>query len=150
MKDSASFSMYRAHYVMPMSAPVIEGGAVVVRDGVIVAVGKYHDLEREYIGASYHDLGSVILMPGLINAHCHLDYTMMRGKLTPGSRFATWVQELNKIKFSLHEDDWVKSIVEGAQELRSWGCTTLCNIESFQNFYQNFLRFLYVCGSVSS
>ena len=90
---------YRARCVMSMSAPPIEDGGVVVQDGVIVAVGKYTDLHSQFSSASYHDLGEVILMPGLINAHCHLDYTMMRNQLQPGSGFTKWIQELNKIKF---------------------------------------------------
>jgi len=122
---------YRARYVMPMSAPPIEDGGVVVQDGMIVAVGKYADLHSQFSSVIYHDLGEVILMPGLINAHCHLDYTMIRNQLQPGSGFTTWIQELNKIKFSLQEEDVVTAMVQGWEELYSWGCTSIANIVSF-------------------
>ena len=128
-------SIYRARYVMPITAPIVEDGAVVVRLGIIIAIGKYHDLRGRYLGSLCHDLGEVILMPGLINAHAHLDYTMMRGQLTSGSSFTEWMEQLNKIKSSLSQQDFLGAIVEGAQELRSWGCTTLCNIESFPDLH---------------
>ncbi len=131
MSQTPSPHLYRARYVMPMNAPIIEDGAVVVADGVIIAVAQNEALRRDYPQATYHDLGEVILMPGLINAHCHLDYTMMRGQLAPGSSFTSWVQELNKIKFALQEKDFLAAIEEGARELYSWGCTTVLNIESF-------------------
>lgn len=125
--------LYRARYVMPMSAPPLEDGGVVARDGVIVAVGNYADLKRQFSSAISHDLGDVILMPGLINAHCHLDYTMMRNQLQPGSAFTSWVQELNKIKFSLQEENVVAAMAQGWEELYSWGCTSVANIVSFPN-----------------
>lgn len=123
--------LYRARYVMPMSAPVIEEGAVVVADGEILAVGPYKTLRHDYSQIMVHDLGEVILMPGLINAHCHLDYTMMRGVLRPQEGFASWIGQLNKMKFSLKEEDFIAAIEEGWQELYEWGCTTICNIASF-------------------
>ena len=121
----------RARYVLPMSSPPIEDGAVVVRGGVILAVGSYSNLKRDFSSVVSRDLGEVILMPGLINAHCHLDYTMMRGRLTGGSSFTKWIQELNKIKFSLREEDVVTAMVQGWEELYSWGCTSVANIVSF-------------------
>lgn len=123
--------LYRARYTMPMSTPLLENGAVVVQNGVIVAVGNYADLKCQFPSAIYHDFGDVILMPGLINAHCHLDYTMMRNQLQPGSAFTSWIQGLNKIKFSLQEENVVAAMVQGWEELYSWGCTSVANIVSF-------------------
>jgi len=131
------FVFYRTRYVMPMSTPIIENGAVVVRDGVVIAFGKYGDLKNHYSSASHHDCGEVILMPGLINAHAHLDYSMMRGQFTPGMNFTHWVQALNAIKKTLSSQDILKAIEEGARELFSWGCTSLYNVESFADLIGN-------------
>jgi cytosine/adenosine deaminase-related metal-dependent hydrolase len=122
---------------MPMRTPIIENGAVVIRDGVIVACGKYSDLKKHYSSVSYHDCGEVILMPGLIIAHAHLDYSMMRGQFTPGMSFINWVQALNAMKKTLSSQDLLKAIVEGAHELFSWGCTSLYNVESFADLIEN-------------
>ncbi len=123
--------IYQARYVLPMSAPPFENGAVVVRDGVIIATGSHAALKRHFPSAKTCDLGDVILMPGLINAHCHFDYTMMRHQLQSQSSFTSWIQGLNKIKFSLQEDEVALAIVEGWKELHSWGCTSAVNIVSF-------------------
>ncbi len=128
--------IYRARYLLPMSAPVIEDGAVLIHNGVILDVGKYSDLKPHYASVAYHDLGAVLLLPGLINAHVHLDYTMMRGKLSAGDSFVTWIQKLNERKASLHQEDYFKAIVEGAHELSTWGCTSCCNIESFADLIE--------------
>lgn len=125
--------IYQAQYVLPMSASPLEDGGVVVQDGVIVAVGRSTDLKKQFSSAVSHDLGEVILMPGLINAHCHLDYTMMRNQLQPASSFTSWIQGLNKIKFLIQEEDVIAAIVKGWEELYLWGCTSVANIVSFPN-----------------
>ncbi len=114
-----------------MSDPIIEDGGVVVQDGVIIAVGKNADLKSHFSTAAIHDLGDAILMPGLINAHTHLDYTMMKNRLQSGIGFTAWVQGLNKIKFLLEEKEVISAMVEGMNELHQWGCTAAANIVAF-------------------
>jgi cytosine/adenosine deaminase-related metal-dependent hydrolase len=127
----APMAIYRARWLLPMSSPPIEDGSVVVRAGIVLAVGAYSDLKQEFTSATLHDLGEVVLMPGFINGHCHLDYTMMRGRLPSGSSFTSWIQGLNSIKFSLQEKEVIAAIVEGWEELGSWGSTSVINIVSF-------------------
>jgi len=50
---------------------VIEDGAVLVDHDRITKVGTRRDLEREAEGAVHRDLRHHLLMPGLINTHCH-------------------------------------------------------------------------------
>jgi cytosine/adenosine deaminase-related metal-dependent hydrolase len=130
-------TLYRARHLLPMGATMgmvrspIENGGIAVRGGEIVAVECWTDLLREHPGAIREDLGEVILMPGLINAHCHLDYGMMRGALFGGESFSAWIQRLNGMRRSLDQSDYLDSIAAGLDELRHWGCTTVFNIESF-------------------
>ena len=131
MSDPDNTRLYRARRVLPMSSPPIEDGGIAVRGGEIVAVESWADLSREHPGASREDLGEVILLPGLINAHCHLDYTMMRGALFGSESFSAWIQRLNAIRRSLDQSDYLEAISLGFEELLEWGCTTVLNIESF-------------------
>jgi cytosine/adenosine deaminase-related metal-dependent hydrolase len=123
--------LYRARRMLPMSHPLIEDGGIAVRGSEILAVGKWKDLCAEHPGAQREDLGESILLPGLINAHCHLDYTMMRGALFGGGSFSAWIQRLNAMRRSLDQGDYLEAIATGLKELHRWGCTTVLNIESF-------------------
>ena len=69
----------RAKAVLPVAAPPIEDGAVFIAGRKIHAVAPWKDL-RPHLREKALDLGEVILLPGLINAHCHLDYTDMAGE----------------------------------------------------------------------
>lgn len=123
--------LYRARTLVPMNAPSVCDGGLAVRDGEILGAGPWRDLAAEHPGARKEDLGEVILMPGLINAHCHLDYTMMRGALFGSGGFTEWIRRINALRRSLDREDYLGAISKGASELRRRGCTTVLNIESF-------------------
>lgn len=120
----------RARTVVTMDGPPLENGAVAVEDNRIVAVGTMPDLHWVTDGPII-DLGDQVLMPGLINAHCHLDYTMMRGAISPPKSFSAWVQRINALKRSLDTTDYLGAIQRGFAKLRKWGTTSVCNIEAF-------------------
>jgi cytosine/adenosine deaminase-related metal-dependent hydrolase len=120
----------RARTVVTMTGPPIDNGAVAVKGNRIRAAGTFPEVAGLFSGAVL-DLGERVLMPGLINAHCHLDYTMLRRAIQPPHGFTAWVQRLNAIKRSLRDEDYLGAIQEGFKELRKWGTTTVLNIESF-------------------
>jgi len=119
----------RARTVVTMTGPPIDNGAVVVKAGRIRAVGRVSDIVAHYMGV-FTDLGEQVLMPGLINAHCHLDYTMLRRAIHPPSSFTAWVQRINALKRTFDDDDYLAAIAHGFSQLRKWGTTTVLNIES--------------------
>jgi cytosine/adenosine deaminase-related metal-dependent hydrolase len=120
----------RSRWLLPISSPPIENGAVVVDGDRITAVGNWDDLRSTHSGEVL-DLGEQVLMPGLVNAHCHLDYTMMRRAIGPQRSFTEWILRINSLKRCLSDDEYLRAIARGFTELRKWGTTTVANIESF-------------------
>lgn len=120
----------RSRALVPVCRPPVEDGVVVVEGGRVVAAGPFADL-RPHLSGPMLDLGDRVLLPGLINAHCHLDYTLLRRAISPPRSFAKWIQRLNALKRNLEREDYVASIRSGFAELMRWGTTTVCNIESF-------------------
>lgn len=112
-----------------MDGPPIHDGAVAVEDDRIIDVGRYKEVQARQRGVPT-DLGEVILLPGLINSHCHLDFTILSGSIAPPRAFADWVREINELRRGLSDDDYLESIVRGFEEARRWGTTTIANIES--------------------
>jgi cytosine/adenosine deaminase-related metal-dependent hydrolase len=120
----------KARTLVTMAGPPLHDGAVVVEDDRIVAVGPVADLAGTTDGQTI-DLGDVALLPGLINAHCHLDYTMLRRAIDPPKSFTAWVQRINALKRSLDSADYLAAIRRGFAELKKWGTTAVCNLEAF-------------------
>ena len=109
----------KARTVVTMDGPVLRNGAVAVEGNRIVAVGLAADLAWISPGPLI-DLGDQVLMPGLINAHCHLDYSMMRGAILPPKSFTAWVQRIKSLKRTLDSKDYLQAITRGFSELKKW------------------------------
>jgi 5-methylthioadenosine/S-adenosylhomocysteine deaminase len=85
--------IYTSRWVVPVAQPSIENGAVEVKNGRI-----------HYVGPASHappgeltDLGDCALMPGLVNAHAHLELTAMRGFLED-LPFRRWIIRLTRAR----------------------------------------------------
>ena len=64
----------RAKYVIQNNRTFIEDGAVVLCGSIIQKVGRYTEI-RDLAPTKVIDLGSAVIMPGLINTHTHLELT---------------------------------------------------------------------------
>jgi cytosine/adenosine deaminase-related metal-dependent hydrolase len=99
--------------------------------GSIVDVGKFPEVSARYSGQEIIDLGEQVLLPGLINAHCHLDYTCLRGKIPRQKSFTDWIRAINAEKSKLSPQDYIASINEGFAEAKQFGTTTIANLTAF-------------------
>jgi cytosine/adenosine deaminase-related metal-dependent hydrolase len=117
----------RARTVVSMEGEPIDDGAVAVSGSTIADVGRFDEVRQRQSGEVL-DLGDQVLMPGLINGHCHLDYTMLRGTIPPPRSFSDWIQAINAEKAKLTEQDYIDSIHAGFAEARSFGTTTILNL----------------------
>ena len=120
----------RARIVVTMHGAPIENGAVAVSGNRIVDVGRFDDIKTRNAGNAV-DLGEQALLPGLINAHCHLDYTCLRGKIAPQKSFTDWVRAINAAKSELSSQDYVASINDGFEEAKRFGTTAIANLTAF-------------------
>jgi cytosine/adenosine deaminase-related metal-dependent hydrolase len=86
----------RAAWVVPIEGPPIRNGWVVVDRGRVVALGGPRADDRSpspaHAPARDHDLGAVALLPGLVNAHTHLELSHLRDEIAPASAFVTWIR----------------------------------------------------------
>ena len=120
----------RARAVVTMDGGAIENGAVVVVENRIADVGAWPEVSARNSGRVV-DVGELVLLPGLINAHCHLDYTVLRGRIAPQPSFTAWIKAINAEKASLTPDDYLCTIRSGFAEAARFGTTTIANLEAF-------------------
>src|SRR6266446_8194312 len=121
----------RAGTVVTMDGLPIDNGAVAVSGSRITNVGKFSEISATNSGEQIVDLGEQALLPGLINAHCHLDYTCLRGKIPPSKSFTEWIRAINAEKANISPEDYIRSINDGFAEAKRFGTTTLANLTGF-------------------
>ncbi|MBI4603211.1 MAG: amidohydrolase family protein [Planctomycetes bacterium] len=122
-----------ARWVLPVTGPPIEDGAVLVRGDRIAAVGRGRDIGgrpeegRGPRSLSRLDLGDAALLPGLVNAHTHLELTILRGRCEE-VEFFPWIRRVTEARFrKLEAADLVSSARWGALEAVRGGVTTVAD-----------------------
>ncbi|MGC8667089.1 MAG: amidohydrolase family protein [Chthonomonadales bacterium] len=111
----------RARWIVPVAAPPIHNGEVLIENGRIADI---RPAAPKQTVPNVLDLGNAIVLPGLVNAHTHLDYTVFRG-LLEDLPFFPWIRALVQRKNLLTDEDWLASAVLGAAEAAAAGVTTI-------------------------
>ncbi|HEX3600174.1 MAG TPA: amidohydrolase family protein [Lacipirellulaceae bacterium] len=112
----------QARFVFPVDRPPIEHGVVMIEGERIVEVGS-HRAEGNVL-----DLGDVALLPGLVNAHTHLEFSHLRKPLgQPGIAIVDWIRLI--IAERARADKWrAEPVYLGQQESLAAGVTTVGDI----------------------
>ncbi|WP_309670603.1 amidohydrolase family protein [Gemmatimonas sp.] len=93
-------TLYTADWVLPISSAPIRHGAVLVEAGRIAFVGAASAATVDSSVVRTIALGNAVLMPGLVNAHSHLELTLLRGFLE-GLDFRDWLRTLTTVRRDL-------------------------------------------------
>jgi cytosine/adenosine deaminase-related metal-dependent hydrolase len=87
--DDEQVRAYRARWVIPVEGPPLAGGVVTVRGDTIASVGENTSAKPPI------DLGNVALLPGLVNAHTHLEFSTFREPIGDvGTSFPAWLEKI--------------------------------------------------------
>lgn len=121
--------LLRAAYVLPVSSDHIEDGAVLVQDGRIRDVGPVSELMERHPKEEVRDYGLAALLPGFVDLHTHLEYSVFGG-LVDDLPYSHWKIQVLKKEQALSERDWEDSAVLGATESLKAGITTIADITS--------------------
>lgn len=87
----------RARWVLPIEGPPLDDGWVTVENGRVAAVGR----ERRRAprsGSADVDLGRAVLMPGLVNAHTHLELSYLAGAVPQAESLTAWIRTLMALR----------------------------------------------------
>jgi len=98
---------FTAAWVLPISAPPIRNGFVTLEGARITAVG-------DRAPADAASLGSVAILPALVNAHTHLELSYLHGRVPPSTSFNDWVMVLMALRRD-HPDPAAPAIIEAAR-----------------------------------
>lgn len=121
MNDHAITTL-RAAFVAPMDRPMIRDGGVVIDVSRIADVGKFSDVVRS--GEKVRDLGDVVLLPGLVNAHAHLELSSMTCEPRGGASFVDWLNGVRQRNPHAVGD----AVREGIRQCQKFGVTAVGDI----------------------
>jgi cytosine/adenosine deaminase-related metal-dependent hydrolase len=99
--------IHRAPWLLPISSPPIKDGGVAVQSGTIAAVGSFRKVRRSWPGAELVDHPACVLLPGLINAHAHLELSHLHqlGRQPAPPSFPAWIERLLEARSQAAADE---------------------------------------------
>lgn len=123
-------TVVRAAWVVPVDRRPLADGWVVVNEGRVVAVGN--GPVPAGLDGPTRDLGQVALLPGLVNAHVHLELSWLRNRVPPANAFTSWVKQLFAARGASMErpDDprVLEAAADAAKEARAAGTSAVGDI----------------------
>ena len=120
-------TLHAAPVVLPVCADPVPDGAVAVSGDRILAVGPEAELEATYAGARLRRWPG-LLLPGLVNAHTHLQYSDFADLADAGLPFPEWIVTLTQRRHGYTAARWAESTRRGLHALLSTGTTACADI----------------------
>lgn len=107
--------VYRAKWILPISGPPIQHGWLAIQQGRVVAVESAHQTPP----SKPIDLGDVVILPSLVNAHTHLEFSDLTAPMGyAGIRLHDWIGEVVRSRSLQAADDRADSATAIRQGLR--------------------------------
>lgn len=122
-----------AQYLLPIDQNLILNGAVAIDEDKIVAVGTADDLQAKYPDATQRNFATHVLMPGLVNAHAHLDLTYFLGDDTG---FIPWLISMLKYQRETEMQQLIPAIQRGLSHVIGSGTTCVGDFASCEATFQ--------------
>ena len=116
----------RAGWVVPVDRTPLRDAAVAVEDGRVRWVGP----AAEAPSGEVRDLGAGVLLPGLVNAHCHLELSHLAGRLADANGFVDWVERLVAARAQDAPDVVRRRASAGIQELEDTGTAAVGDVSN--------------------
>lgn len=121
--DSTPWTL-TARWVFPADQPPLPGGVITIQGDKILAVEAASARRAEV------DLGNTAILPGLVNAHTHLDLSDARCRIPPRPDFTDWLRWVIKYRRQQRSEQRKQAIADGIAESMRYGVTLLGDISA--------------------
>ena len=119
-----------ADAIVTGDAETLRDGAVVVDEaGQVVEVGAAAEVLTRHAGAPVERIHGVVL-PGLVNAHTHLELSALRGRVPGGAGFVPWVEQMIGVRAESRPEDDSDAIEQAVADLDAFGTSAVGDISN--------------------
>jgi len=118
---------FSASWVYPLHTPPLKNGIVSVdENGLIVDItdtgGELREMER----LEYH---TGIIIPGFINAHCHLELSHLKGKTSEHAGMAGFLSEISRLR-NFRPDEMEKCAKQADRDMFRMGISAVGDVSN--------------------
>ena len=113
--------------VIPVSSSVIIDGAILIIDGKIQGIGDANEIKSKNPHVPCRHFNDSVLLPCLINAHIHLEYSAL-GAMSEPADFIAWIEGLIRRQRLLSDDEISSAISAAIKNMICSGVTSIGEI----------------------
>ena len=128
MEHKPNIYLYRAPWIVPVGKSPIRNGAILVENGIILAVDTYSVLKGT---APVTDYEESVITPALVNGHCHLELSHLarlgQEKNWTGD-MASWIIKLLVLREELADEDVLSEARHALVALHSSGVGLVADV----------------------
>ncbi|MDO8518551.1 MAG: amidohydrolase family protein, partial [Deltaproteobacteria bacterium] len=143
-QDDKLMEIISAKYLVSMEEEPLFDGAIAVENGEIMDVGLEEELLKRYPDAPHEDFPHHALLPGLVNAHAHLDLTHhknfpfdpVRSRAVDVS-FVDWLLSTIDYRKASSQEKLKSSVEEGIEMVIESGTTCVGDMGSYEGIFQS-------------
>jgi aminodeoxyfutalosine deaminase len=118
---------HRAAWVLPIARPPIRHGWVLTAGGRVRGFGAAPDAPRVAVPFETLDHGEVAVLPGLVNAHTHLELSWMHNQVPPGDSMPAWAARLMALRRTVGSEP-PGPIRDAVQDVRAAGTSLVGDV----------------------
>lgn len=116
-----------AGWVLPVGAPPIRDGRVAVDGGRVAWVGPVSGAGMP--AAPVRDLGPGVLLPGPVNAHCHLELSYLKGRVSAAG-YVPWIESVVLARGTVAEAERAAAVGAAIAELKACGTAAVADVSN--------------------
>jgi aminodeoxyfutalosine deaminase len=120
--------LIQAGWLLPITGPPIRDGVVAVSGGRVVAVGRQRDADLPE--GKRRRLGDGVLLPGLVNAHCHLELSHLASLPRGRQGFVPWVEGVVASRGQHAEDDVLAAAAVAIDRVEAAGTVAIGDVSN--------------------
>ena len=133
--------LLRAPSLLVDSRTWVEDGALLVEGGRVARIVRGPAaVRRAARSARSVDCGDVLLAPGWVNAHAHLELGAIAGRTPRGGDFGAWVRAVLQARAGCTTADFERAVAQGARASLAAGVTAVADICSTAGFARGLAR----------
>ena len=124
--NSSEPSVHRAGWIIADKNTIIQNGYVKIQNGYIIETGKGRTTPND----KEVDYGEGVILPGLVNAHTHLELSALKDSIRTTNGFHAWVKELIEKRADLDPETLKEGAASGIRDMFSSGCAVAGEIST--------------------